>query len=359
MNCAMRCLRQHFWQFEIGLRKIEVGLALRVGSAWARGMAARWNGFDYDGALAAAIPEGVNLDAYTCATVGALLAGYYDYYGPIEDMGKLHPEQKFGYELGLGFTVEGILDGIGQMVDNLTAIVEGKTTGDSLAPDSDYWLRLAFNMQIYQYVLAARHDGWDIAKVFYDVTRKPSIRPKEVDDLDAAGLKIVRDREGKRVMLLAGKNKGQPRQSGDAEKGYVIQSHIETPDEFSNRLWRDTLERPSFYFARREIAVIDDQLESFERQRMAIAKLILSIRASEIPCSSNQHIHGDVFARDADAWPRNVSENTCNFCAYKSFCLQNLTVDVNHPPAGFKIEPFNPELHEHDTATEEIASATV
>ncbi len=351
MTCAMRCLRQHFYNCEIGLRKTTTGVALRLGSAWARAMEVRWEGADYDGALVSAIPEWVDLDEYSCATVAALLAGYYDYYGPIEEMGKMHPEQQFGYELGHGFTAEGKLDTLGTLADGRSGIIEGKTTRDSLRPDSDYWLRLSFNMQLYQYTLAARREGWDIAVVLYDVTRKPSIKPKEVNNLDSEGRKIVLDQKGQRVFL---KN-GEPKQGGDTKKGHSIKSHVESPDEFSDRLWRDTLARPDFYFVRREVPVIDEQLESFERQRLAIAKLILALRENERSFGSESWED----ERDPEAWPRNVSRETCGFCQYKEFCLQNIQVTQQNIPAGFEVQPFNPELKENEpTTSEEDGAAT-
>ena len=368
LNCAMTCLRKHFWCYEIGLRKEESSLALKVGSAWARAMEARWNEAGYEQALIAAIPEGIDLNEYDCAVVAALLASYYDYYGAIEDCGKLYPEVQFQSNIEVGgevFSCQGKIDGLGSMKDGLSVIIEGKTTGQSIDPDSDYWLRLSFNLQVYQYIVEARKLGWDIAKVFYDVTRKPSIRPKTVYDLDKNGNKIVLDHEGKRVYakkkieVVSGKGKNatkekkeiddldKPRQSGDDEKGWVIKSHKETPDEYCDRLWRDAKERPTFYFVRREIPVIDDQLASFERQRIAICNLILSLRENEI----GNH-------RDPEAWPRNVSENTCNFCIYKSFCLQNISLDLNLLPEEFSIKPFNPELENYDTTTTETSGDT-
>ncbi len=318
-------------------------------------MEARWLSYSYDDALGEAIPEGIDLDAYTCATIAALLAGYYDYYGEVEKEGKLNPEVQFGPTRleGTEFVLEGKIDGLGSLSDNRSALIEGKTTGDSLAPDSDYWMRLRFNMQVMNYATEARNLGWDLSVILYDVVRKPSIRPKRIDDLDSQGRKIVLDQSGKRVFLLAGKNKGEPRQSGDGAKGYFIKDHLETPDEFSDRLWSDTKARPEFYFVRKEVALLHDELQMFERQRYAIAKMIRDFRANEPDIT--------IQIRDAEAWPRHVSSNTCDFCSYKSFCLQNITIDVNQPPEGFSLQPFNPELdkYEQTAITEDSSNPTV
>ena len=331
MNSLLYCPRSHYWSMEVGLQKEDAALALRFGSAWHAAMEARWNGLDYDAAMASAVPEGIDLDPYDCATLGGLLAGYYRHYGETEVFGKLHPEQKFEYRLegSRSFKVVGKIDGLGILQDDRTGLIESKTTSDSVSPDSEFWLRLRFNMQVLQYVHAARTLGWDIAVAIYDVTRKPGIKPKQVVDLDEAGKKIVLDTQGQRVF----KKNGEPRESGSEADGWMVSSHIETPDEYSNRLIEDIASRPDFYFARREVPIIEDELAEFVEQRLTLSRMILHMRNSEKRMSKPEQ-----------AWPRAVSENNCHFCAYAKFCLQNISVDLKHPPAGFKVQPFAPEL---------------
>lgn len=340
MNCLLKCQRQHFWKYEIGLRRDSTGVALRFGSAWARGMEARWNGLDYDAALAIAVPEGVDLDAYACATVSALLAGYYDYYGPRETVGHLNPEVQFRAdfrgEIGLQhFSLEGKMDGLGALKDGRLVLLEAKTTSDSVAPDSDYWMRLRFNMQVLNYIVEARRLGWDVEEVYYDVTRKTAIKPKMLDDLDENQLKIVVDSDGNRVL----KKDGSPRLTGDTKAGYVVKQHLETPDEYCDRLYKDTQTRSDFYFCRKSVPVIDGELADFENQRIVLARMINFFRNAEFTATDKE-------TRRSEVWPRNVSKDTCNFCEYKDFCLQNLSVNINQPPAGFSVQPFNPELQE-------------
>lgn len=329
MAALQRCARMHYWSYEIGLRRVSTGLALRIGSAWARGMEARWKGLSYDDALAAAVPEGIDLTEYDLETVAALLAGYYDYYQQ-ETVFNAVPEVEFDLPLTRGFRVAGKIDALGSLADGRTVKIEAKTTSDDIEDQgSEYWLRLAFNMQVYQYVLAAREMGWDVTDVIYDVTRKPSIKPKLVDDLDSNGLKIVIDAQGSRIML---KN-GEPRQSGDTAKGYVVKRHTETPAEYSERLWQDTKMRPGFYFQRREVPILEDQLAEFKLTRLALVRLIREFRRNEKKVK-----------RPEQAWPRTVGRDSCSFCQYKSFCLQNLSVNVECPPEGYTIQQFNPEL---------------
>lgn len=295
----------------------------------------------------AAFPEGSSGDDLTAHTIAALLKSYYYFWGDAELQGvQMRTEEKFKSPLkgAKQFTVEGKIDRLGTKADGRAVQVEYKTTSDSLAPDSGYWLRLRFNVQLLQYFLAARALGFDIQEVIYDVVRKPSIQPKMIDDLDEQGRKIVTDQTGKRIFNEKGKNAGEPRQSADKERGWTVKSHLETPEEFGIRLYQDAMARPDFYFARREIPILESDLEEFQVQRLVTAKTILHHRKLAAKLT-----------RPEFAWPRHVSEPNCAGCQYSSFCLQNLSVDINNPPQGFAVKPFNPELHESTTETE-IAS---
>jgi hypothetical protein len=170
--------------------------------------------------------------------------------------------------------------------------------------------------------------GWDVQHIIYDVTRKPCIAPKTVNILDENGLKIVNDASGQRVF----KKDGTPRESGDTEKGYVLQTRIETPEEFANRLNADCAFRPEFYFARREVPILDGDVEEFNTQRLVIARNIMTTRLAE-----------KRLVRREQAWARNVGD-ACNWCEFSSFCLQNINIDINNPPTGYQVGSAHPEL---------------
>lgn len=358
MEKLLKCPRAHFWSYEIGLRKeVTTAPALRFGSAWAKAMEARWHKESYEDALAFSIPEGVDLDEYQAATLSALLAAYYDIYGKTERAAKIHPEVQFESFIevaGVTFKVSGKIDGLGSAKDRTSMLVESKTTGDSISPDSDYWLRLRFNIQVLNYVSESRKIGWDVRKAFYDVTRKPAIKPKQVTVV-RDGKKVVLDSKGKRVKL---KN-GEWRESGDTKLGYVVQTKIETPEQFCDRLYKDAKSRPDFYFKRHEIPIVEQEVEDFEREREELAALIVHYRSREDYSRHGlikQEIPSGVALRDPQAWPRRVSTDTCDFCEFKNFCLQNLSVNLNEPPAGFQVMPFNPELEKY--AETEITNET-
>jgi hypothetical protein len=125
------------------------------------------------------------------------------------------------------------------------------------------------------------------------------------------------------------KKDGTPRLSADAEKGYVLQARIQTPEEFGARLLKDIGERPDFYFGRREIARTDAELATYQREVCQEAELIR-------------------YRRRHNLWPASVSKWSCPWCAYADMCLQGITVERDAPPpAGYKrLENVHPELGE-------------
>lgn len=289
MNSLLSCPRKHYWRYEVGLCRLTDAAALRFGTAWHAAMEARWQGHTLDEALAAALDTAKDFDEATVATLSGLLDGYFAHWS--EDPVKtLHPEIEFRHPLkgSRSFDVAGKIDGLGVLHDGRLALVEHKTTSSDVGPDSDYWIRLRSNPQVMQYVLAARALGWDVSVVLYDVTRKPSIRVRQ----------------------------------------------NETPEDYAKRLAEDTRTRPEFYFARREVPILEDDIEEFTIQRQELARLILNFRAASRKARSPEQ-----------AWPRNLNELQCRTCDFASFCLQNIVPDPALPPAGFRVGPVNPELN--------------
>ena len=322
MESMLMCPRRHYWRYEVGLVAETDSNALRFGTAWHDAMEARTQGQPFEMALAIAV-EGKEFTELQIATLAGMLSAYYKIYDGKEIVRELIPEVSFETPISGSrvFKAAGKIDGIGVLNDDRQALVERKTTGDSLAPDSEYWLRLRANSQIYQYVTAAREKGWNIEQVIYDVVRKPGIQPKQIPTLDENGLKIVLENvSGSRAFLKDGK----PRQS--AGEGFTLQSREETPEEFSKRLYEDIMSRPDFYFCRREVPVLDCDLEEFQYNRVQVARMILDRRRQ----AKNVE-------RPERAWPRHVNGLVCPFCPYSSFCLQNISVCISEPPAGFKI----------------------
>lgn len=291
MSALLACPRRHYWRYEVGLWRVTDADALRFGSAWHVAMEARWAGLDCEAAFARACDGKTKLDEIQLATLSGMLAGYYDQYSG-ETVQTMHPEVEFRATLAGSrtFDVAGKIDGLGVMNDGRLVLVEHKTAGCDIGPESDYWLRLRGNGQVMQYILAARSLGWDVSLVLYDVARKPAIRQKQG----------------------------------------------ETCEQFAERLAADCRQRPDFYFARREVPILEDDLAEFEVQRAVMARQILSMRAESRRASRPEH-----------GWPRNVTEMGCRVCDFAAFCLQNTAVDTAHPPAGFHVGSAHSELSEN------------
>jgi hypothetical protein len=327
------CQRKFFWSFEVGLKLQKISDALRFGSGWHRSMQSRWEGKPIMEALTNGLGTASELDPIQAATLAAMLAGYCAVNGETDaDVESICPEMEFRHKLTVSksFELAGKIDGIAKLRDGRQVIWEHKTSGEDISPDSDYWLRVRFNTQLLQYVLAARRMGVVIDAAVYDVARKPCIAPKTIPDLDENGLKIVIDRMGERVF----KRGGAPLETGSTENGYTVKSHLETPGEFQDRLTQDIASRPEFYFARREVPILEKELTEFETQRLVIGRQILGCRAEQ-----KRHPQCPEMA-----WSRNISAMTCRLCNYQSFCLQNIEVNPDRLPTGFVIGEPNPEL---------------
>lgn len=297
MAAMQTCPRRHYWAYEVGLRAAPDAAPLRFGSAWHRGMQARWQGLDVVDALTAATTCGDvdALDEVQVATLAGLLRAYYAVYPTFAPVATIHPEVAFTHAIdgSRTFSADGKIDGLAQLIDGHLAILEHKTTGESIDANADYWLRLRCNPQLLQYVSAARELGWQVDTVLYDVVRKPAIKPKQ------------------------------------------IKGEMETPDQYALRLYADCMERPEFYFARREVPVLDCDLEEFRDNRLAIARMILDRRRQQVDGAPER------------AWPRHVNAISCMGCPYKGFCLTGVRVDVAAPPPGFVIAAdVHPELQE-------------
>jgi len=268
------CPKQDYYKYELGLRREAVASALRMGGAFAKGKEIWRKGRDREDAFAEtelvakaideatadyqAVPQWA--DSYDweieCETVRAMLAGYFWRYAA-DDLKFVGVETAFEMPLvnpatgraSQTFALAGVLDGIAVLPDERNAVYEDKTTSANIDDGSDYWLRLRYDGQISQYVLGARYLGWDVSLVLYDVTRKPTIKPRQVPVLDKDGKKIVCDAAGERV-LLASKQIDTPVLDNDGlkivrnefgERVYSPDKQISTPvlDENGLRIVRD------------------------------------------------------------------------------------------------------------------------
>lgn len=295
LSTYRRCPRQHLYRYELGLSRIREQTPLRFGGAFHAGMEAHNQGADPHTTIEQAVasyevvPDWADTIEWAVEreTLRQLLAGHLwryeqDNLSFVEversfDIPLVNPDTK---ALSRTFTLAGKIDGIVRLPDGRLAVLEYKTSGEDIGVDSDYWLRLRCDPQISQYALAARALGYDVATVLYDVTRKPTIRLR--------------------------KN--------------------ETPEEYSARLLIDIGDRPDYYFARREVPRLEDELAEFQ---------------SELWQQANQLRE----SQRRNRWFRNVSKMSCGYCQFAPLCLNSVNVKPDVPPPGYEcLASVHPEL---------------
>ena len=282
----LTCQRAYYYRYELGLVPVQTSEALSFGRAFHACMEAKNNGQSKDAAIRiglTTLPD----DEIQQATLIGLVTGYYHRY-PENDY-PTQPETRFVQKITWvnGFRSAGVIDGLARKNEYDWILKEYKTTGSSIAPDSDYWDRLRWNIQLMNYLDALKNTGYHVAEINYDVTRKPAIRPKT----------------------------------------------NETAQQYAERLTADTMERPDFYFARRSVTVLDDDLEEFIQMRYEICQQI------------RFHRKRGKISRPELPWVRNCNQATCQSCEYKSFCLMGSVASPSEIPTGFEIGEKNPELN--------------
>lgn len=287
------CARRYYLSYELGLRKKDPAEALRFGTAYHAGLEARGKGADAVTSVTEAIKTAgdVEFDEVTAEKINALLLGYFSKWGDaVNDpmIAEITPEVEFCFKLPFlrGFAMAGKIDGIVLMQDGRRGLIEHKTTSEDISWDSEYWHHINRD-QIALYGIAIETMKLAPVDVYvYDVIRKPTIR----------------------------------------------QTQKETPAEYGERLTKDATEvRPDFYYARREIPLLDCDREGLARRLMSAANLIKHYRKE----SKKMDAMG---AWGGEAWLKCGSIMTCKACPFRGMC------DSAEIPEGFEAGRAHEEL---------------
>lgn len=238
LACFRACPRRHYIRYELGIKPVSDDLPRRIGSA----LHAALDLADRGGDVAASIEA--MADPYEVAMVAQMFAGHVRRYAdaPFDPVAS---EQEFDLPLTNPETgaatpiwrLAGKVDRIVRLPDGRLALQEYKTTSRDFAPGADYWQRLHFDQQLSIYVIAARALGYDVQTVIYDVTRRPGQRPLKATP------------EASRKYTAKGALYANQR---DAD---------ETPQEYGERIAADILAKPDHYYARIEIARLDQDIQ--------------------------------------------------------------------------------------------------
>lgn len=223
-------------------------------------------------------------------------------------------------------TVQGKIDKIIKK-NQKTYIMEHKSTTKGIDPDSTYWNRLNLDTQTRLYPHAARtlDPTYSSIQVYYDVWHKPTIKPKMLTQ--AASKQFVEDGLYCNVKFTL-----EPDIHGDAGSLGVngIQVEFEpgkkegtfaireTPEMFGARLLQDIIERPEFYFARREVPRTDADLKQFEVELYNIYQTVKAMNKN-------------------GGWYTCESQCEATFkCQYIDLCYNNVTLTDDMEYEGFK-----------------------
>lgn len=307
-----RCPKEHHYAYVLGYRPVREAEALRFGSLVHLGLEAWWKatGDRLDAALTAMTSD----DPFELARAHVSLQGY-DALWSEEPYDTLAVEAEFTAPLvnpasgrpSRTFTLGGKLDVlVRDRRDGDTKLIEHKTSSVDLGPGSPYWRRLALDGQVSIYYTGASALGHPITECIYDVLGKPQLRPSKVPLTDPSGNKIVLDAAGNRVST---KN-GTFRQTGDAEKGYVLQTRLETVDEYRDRLVAHVAENPARYYQRGAVVRLEQERVDAAYDVWSTARLIQE-------------------AAVLGRWPRNVDacERYGRFCPYWAACSGEASID--------------------------------
>ena len=328
MACALRCPRRYFYDCVLGLKVATPSEALRVGSAVHNAGEARAKGADFEKQYAAAL-DGTQLDEITAAKVFGIVGAYDRTYGEVADRDykAMNPEVEFTDPIdgSRTFVQRGKVDGLAVLHDGRRVNWERKTTSDDISDTSDYWQRLRLNHQLLAYACWEYRSTGELPVCVYDVIRKPQLQPRaNVPDLDADGLPIVLDANGNRCI----KRDGTPKKTADAAKGERVSGHPETPDEYGTRVLDTMTAEADRYFARREVAITQDMLEEFCRERLGVCRMLLHFAAESRKAKLPEY-----------GYPRSCSPDNCRNCQFAGFCLERIHVDAATVPQGFIIAP--------------------
>lgn len=159
------------------------------------------------------------------------------------------------------FTQAGKKDGVIEHSKRPGSIygLEHKTTSEDISdPNAPYYRRLAIDSQVSAYTLANWQEGVKIEGTLYDVIRKPGIRAKKLSKAERASFVADGMYFGKRF-------------SNDVRLEFSGTVEIETPEMYAARLAHDCKERPDWYFQRRIIPRLDQDVQEYAEELWDVA----------------------------------------------------------------------------------------
>lgn len=247
IRAYMRCREEHRLQYVDGYRLRHQAAELRFGTVLHEGIGRWWETLSLGAAMIALkqAAETEKLDEYETVRAEVMLIGYdARWRSDHDDITTVWVEKPFRIQRVGGvepFALSGKVDAGGARKGR-RFVAEHKTTGEEIAPGSDYWLKLTIDQQISLYALAAPSLGLEPDVLMYDVLRKPGLEPLRATPLEKRKYTKATAKEPARL--------------------YANQrEHDETPEEFRARLVEEISEKPESYYARAEVVRLKHELD--------------------------------------------------------------------------------------------------
>lgn len=349
LKCFKACTLRYLGQYELGIRKIVDSDALRIGTHWHEILEIA---DDMDKVVEllnerySTVPDYLDKETLEIERIKLLysLTGYNWYYqNTVEkvlatevefEMTVINPDTGRAMP---GVKIKGKIDKFVETPAGIF-ITEHKSTSDPVDPDSRLWKKLQLDTQTNMYVYVARRlctegklvkygikPGDNIAGVYYDVWHKPTISPKKLTQGDSK--KFVETGEycdqtftvdpgdlldGLKITINGVVIDMEP---GAKEGTFAIR---ETPEMYGARLLKDIVDRPEFYFNRKELTKTEPQIKRFEIELYNIWQNIKTLRKS-------------------NGWYGDESQCEATFtCDFIGNCYNNIPISLETMPEGME-----------------------
>lgn len=293
-----KCLRRHYLEYILGIRPTQQAHYFRFGGAFHDALDLRTKGQLEEDAITNALKGYDDFCEYDILIekeiLICILKGYFWRWQNMDSKIEV-VESELSFELPIEhpltgekheLSICGKIDKIVCLPDGRMAIMEHKTTSDDLDPAGNYFKRLRIDLQISIYTLAAKMMGYPIETVLYDVVRKPTTKPKQLTQAQTQHLV----KTGKYLGKLSGLEYAYGcydvnfdeneltvivnSELAEVKKGARGFSVTETLSMYANRLLAEMCDRYDNFYARREIARLDSDMQDTKLMLWQYAQMI-------------------------------------------------------------------------------------
>lgn len=258
------CPRKHHYSWTLRYRPRVEFETLFFGRLYHKAHDAYWlGGRDLDAALRTIMH--VDADPFVQASASALMMGYHERWAD-ESWEVLGIEKKIEIPLvnprtgrsSRTFKTKMKIDMLVR-IDGAVWVVERKSSSDDISRGSPFWRALTMNPQISTYLAGAAELGHRIEGCIYDVSLKPTIKPKKATPPD---------------------KRKYTKKTGELYKGQRLED--ETPGEFMARCVEQIADDPERFYQRGEIVRLEKEADEAAADLWLTARAIKDARRLEM-----------------------------------------------------------------------------